>query len=161
MYYCKFYGLRPGSHQPGMGGLGTSPRDASCNEKKTEGLSKVTPSYHNNVDEFWHVVCRGHQIETQDPLKTGGPRGPCVDLRIEGWYRSSSNTSGRSSWSCYPGSGRLFLQTSSSVFFRNGPRTRPAILGRAGYPVSGRAFPLGIVIVHISIVVFHMSGEVG
>ena len=40
------------------------------NHVKTEGLCKVTPIYHDNVDEFWHVVCRGHQIETQNLLKT-------------------------------------------------------------------------------------------
>ena len=42
---CKeiFYGLRPGSHQPGMGGLGTSPRDAGCNEKKNRGFMQGDP----------------------------------------------------------------------------------------------------------------------
>ena len=33
----------------------------------------------------------------------------------------------------YPVSGRLFLHTSGCVFFLSGPRTRPAILCRAGY----------------------------
>ena len=26
------------------------------NDVKTVGLRKVTPIYHDNVDEFWHVV---------------------------------------------------------------------------------------------------------
>ena len=65
-------GYAPGPTSPGWGAWGHHLETQVVTKKKTEGLCKVTPSYHNNVDEFWHVVCRGHQIETQNPLKTGG-----------------------------------------------------------------------------------------
>ena len=42
----------------------------------------------------------------------------------------------------YPVSGRLFLQTSISMFFRDGPRTRPATLRRAGGSYNCRVFDI-------------------
>ena len=70
---------------------------------------KGTLIYHNNVDEGWHVGCGGHQIETQNPSKTGGvctvtpidhdngsqfrQIDACVDFPMEGWYHSASKTS--------------------------------------------------------------------
>ena len=101
-------GYAPDPTSPGWGARGHH-RETQGVRKKNRGFMKGTLIYHNNVDEVWHVGCGGHQIETQNPSKTGGvctvtpidhdngsqfrQIDACVEFPMEGWYHSASKTS--------------------------------------------------------------------